>query len=169
MTNFGWLERLTVDGVPVGRALAADGWSAPGAGAVHREEPGHARERGSCVVVLATDAPLLPQQLERLARRAGLGLARTGSTAGHGSGEIFLAVSTGLRIPRNPPGALSTPTHLHDAFLDRLFMAAVEATEEAVVDSLFVADTVAGRDGSVVPGLPVDRTLELLRGAGRLA
>jgi D-aminopeptidase len=169
MTNFGWLERLTVDGVPVGRALAADGWPAPGGGAVHRDEPGHARERGSCVVVLATDAPLLPQQLERLARRAGLGLARTGSTAGHGSGEIFLAVSTGLRIPRNPPGALSTPTHLHDAYLDRLFMAAVEATEEAVVDSLFVADTVAGRDGSVVPGLPVDRTLELLRGAGRLA
>ena len=121
------------------------------------------------MVVLATDAPLLPHQLERLARRAGLGLARTGSTAGHGSGEIFLAVSTGYRVPRSPVDALATTTHLHDDFLDRFFMAAVEATEEAVVDSLFVADTVAGRDGHVVPGLPVGRTLDLLRAAGRLA
>ncbi|MGZ8502642.1 MAG: P1 family peptidase, partial [Candidatus Limnocylindrales bacterium] len=165
----GWLERLTVDGVPVGAALAADGWPAAGGGTPDEERPATTRERGSCVVVLATDAPLLPGQLERLARRAGLGLARTGSTAGHGSGEIFLAVSTGYRIPRSPVDALTTTTHLHDDFLDRFFMAAVEATEEAVVDSLFVADTVAGRDGHVVPGLPVGRTLDLLRAAGRLA
>ena len=121
------------------------------------------------MVVVATDAPLLPNQLERLARRAGLGLARTGSTAGHGSGEIFLAFSTGFRVPRDPAEPLTTTTHLHDGFLDRLFMATVEATEEAVIDSLFVADTVSGRAGNVVPGLPVDRTLELLRAAGRLA
>ena len=169
LTNFGWLERLTIDGVPVGRALLADGWPAPGGGTRARAESGFARERGSCVIVLATDAPLLPQQLERLARRAGLGLARTGSTAGHGSGEIFLAVSTGYRVPRNPVDALTTTTHLHDESLDPFFMAAVDATEEAVVDSLFVADIVAGRDDHVVPGLPVDRTLELLRAAGRLA
>ncbi|MGZ8527688.1 MAG: P1 family peptidase [Candidatus Limnocylindrales bacterium] len=169
MTNFGWLERLTVDGVPVGAALAADGWPAAGGGTPDAERPATTRERGSCVVVLATDAPLLPGQLERLARRAGLGLARTGSTAGHGSGEIFLAFSTGYRIPRSPVDALTTTTHLHDDFLDRFFMAAVEAAEEAVVDSLFVADTVAGRDGHVVPGLPVGRTLDLLRAAGRLA
>ena len=169
MTNFGWLERLTVDGVPVGAALAAEGWPATGRGSRAEARPATARERGSCVVVLATDAPLLPQQLERLARRAGLGLARTGSTAGHGSGEIFLAVSTGYRIPRSPDGPLTTTTHLHDEFLDGFFMAAVEATEEAVIDSLFVADTVTGRDGHVVPGLPVGRTLDLLRAAGRLA
>ncbi len=169
LTNFGLLERLTVDGVPVGRTLAADGWPAAGGGTWDRDASGFARERGSCVVVVATDAPLLPHQLERLARRAELGLARAGSTAGHGSGEIFLAVSTGYRIPRNPAGILATTTHLHDEHLDRFFMATVEATEEAVVDSLFVADTVVGRDGHVVPGLPVDRTLDLLRAAGRLA
>ncbi|MEO8228406.1 MAG: P1 family peptidase [Chloroflexota bacterium] len=169
MTNFGWLERLTVDGVPVGAALAADGWPAAGGGTRDRDRPVIPRERGSCMVVVATDAPLLPHQLERLARRAGLGLARTGSTAGHGSGEIFLAVSTGYRVARDPVAALTTTTHVHDDFLDRFFMAAVEATEEAVIDSLFVADTVIGRDGHIVPGLPVERTLELLRAAGRLA
>jgi D-aminopeptidase len=169
MSNFGWLERLTVDGVPVGAALAAEGWPAAGGSTLDHGRSAVPRERGSCVVVLATDAPLLPQQLERLARRAGLGLARTGSTAGHGSGEIFLAVSTGYRVPRNPVAALTTTTHLHDDFLDRFFMAAVEATEEAIIDSLFVANTVAGRDGHIVPGLPVERTLDLLRTAGRLA
>ncbi len=170
MTNFGWLERLTIDGVRVGQALVADGWPVAGGG-TPRPDRVHVppRERGSCCVVLATDAPLLPHQLERLARRAGLGLARTGSTAGHGSGEIFLAFSTGYRIERDPPAAVTTTSHVTDPFLDRFFMAAVEATEEAVVDSLFVADTVAGRDGNVVPGLPVDRTLAMLRAAGRLA
>jgi len=169
LTNFGSLERLTVDGVPVGEALVADGWPATGTGRPDRRGRKIAHERGSCVVVLATDAPLLPNQLTRLARRAGLGLGRTGSTAGHGSGEIFLAFSTGYRVARAPGDPLVSTTHLHDAFLDRLFMAAVEATEEAVIDSLFAADTVVGRDGVVVPGLPVDRTLALLRGAGRLA
>jgi len=155
--------------VPVGEALVADGWPGIGTGRPGLRGRAVTHERGSCVVVLATDAPLLPHQLTRLARRAGLGLGRTGSTAGHGSGEIFLAFSTGYRIARRPGEPLATTTHLHDAFLDRLFMAAVEATEEAVIDSLFVADTVVGRDGVVVPGLPVDRALALLRGAGRLA
>ena len=171
MTNFGWLDRLTIDGVPVGRTLQDEGWPATGGGTETSRPAGAnpSHERGSCVVVLATDAPLLPQQLSRLARRAGLGLARTGSTAGHGSGEIFLAISTGYRIQRGPVDALVTTTHVHDEFLDRFFMAAVEATEEAVIDALFVADTVAGRAGRVVPGLPVERTLDLLRSAGRLA
>jgi D-aminopeptidase len=170
MTNFGWLDRLTIDGVLVGRALVADGWPVAGGGRPERVKVHAApRERGSCAVVVATDAPLLPHQLERLARRAGLGLARTGSTAGHGSGEIFLAFSTGYRIERDPPSVVTATTHVTDSFLDRFFMAVVEATEEAVVDSLFVADTVTGRDGIVVPGLPVDRALALLRAAGRLA
>ncbi len=160
LTNFGRLERLTVDGVRVGEALVADGW--PDAGA--RRE----RERGSCVVVVATDAPLLGHALERLARRAGLGLARTGSTVGHGSGEIFLAFSTGTRIPRGAGAALRTVELIDDEYLDPFFAAVVEATEAAVLDSLFRADTVEGRDGHVAPGLPVERTLELLRTAGRL-
>jgi D-aminopeptidase len=156
LTNFGLIERLTIDGVPVGAALAADGWPLT-----------LADEQGSCIVVVATDAPLLPHQLARLARRAGLGLARTGSTGGHGSGEIFVAISTAVRLRRGGPPIVATE-HLGDEFLDPFFAAAVEATEEAVIDSLFVADTVAGRDGHIVEALPVGRTLELLRAAGRI-
>jgi D-aminopeptidase len=160
LTNFGRIQRLTIDGVRVGETLVAEGW--PDAGA--RRD----RERGSCIVVVATDAPLLQPALERLARRAGLGLARTGSIAGHGSGDIFLAFSTGVRIPRGSAGALWNVELVDDEYLDPFFGAVVDATEAAVVDSLFRADTVEGRDGHVVPGLPVERTLELLAAAGRL-
>ena len=172
LTNFGALERLTVAGVPVGRVLAEDGWPAAGLGAgdglpaaVVPAAPvgpaGDRRDRGSCIVVVATDAPLGSHQLERLARRAGLGLARTGSVAGHRSGEIFVAFSTGLRVPRDGP-PLRTQTTVNDEHLWPLFAAVVEATEEAVLDSLFVADTVVGRDGNAVPGLPVARVLDLV-------
>lgn len=164
LTNYGRLPRLTIDGVPVGRSLAEEGWAATGAA----DDPAFRdRERGSCIVVVATDAPLLSAQLARLARRAGLGLARTGSTAGHGSGEIFVAFSTGLRLPRAAP-PLRSMQLLDDAWLDELFSATVEATEEAVLDSLFRADTVTGRDGHVARGLPIPRTLELLAAAGRI-
>jgi D-aminopeptidase len=156
LTNFGRIERLTIAGVPVGATLAAEGWP-----------PTTDRERGSCIVVIATDAPLLPHQLSRLARRAGLGLARAGSTGGNGSGEIFIAISTAVRSRRGGEHLVST-AHLADDVLDPFFAAAVEATEEAVIDSLFVADTVAGRDGHVVAGLPIARTLELLAAAGRI-
>ena len=156
LTNFGRIERLTIDGVRVGAALVADGWPSMGPD-----------EQGSCIVVVATDAPLLPNQLVRLARRAGLGLARAGSTGGHGSGEIFIAISTASRSRRGD-GPLVTSTHLHDGYLDPFLAAVVEATEEAVVDSLFVADTVEGRDGHRLVGLPVDRTLAMLAAAGRL-
>jgi D-aminopeptidase len=159
LANFGRIGRLTVDGVRVGEALLADGWP---------DDVPHDRERGSCAVVVATDAPLESAALSRLARRAGLGLARTGSTAGHGSGEIFLAFSTGVRIPRGGGHALRRIEVVDDEFLDPFFGAVVEATEEAVLDALFRADTVVGRDGHIVRGLPVDRTLALLGAAGRL-
>lgn len=161
LANFGRIERLTVDGVPVGRALAADGWPVVG----ERQD----RERGSVIVVLATDAPLLSPALERIARRAGMGLARTGSVAGHGSGDIFVAFSTGLRIPRGSAGPRWSADILDDEYLDPFFGAAVDATEAAVLDALFRADTVVGRAGHVVPALPVERTLSLLCDAGRLA
>ena len=116
LSNFGSREDLRVDGVPVGPLLPgpATGPRAPA---------------GSCIVVLATDAPLAGADLARLARRAGLGLARTGSVAHHGSGEIFLAFSTGARAPRDDPGA--RPALVSGEGLDALFSAAVEATEEA--------------------------------------
>jgi D-aminopeptidase len=156
LTNFGRIERLTIDGVPVGATLAAEGWPSMSDD-----------EHGSCIVVVATDAPLLPNQLIRLARRAGLGLARVGSTGGHGSGEIFVAISTAVRFRRGD-GPLVSTTHVHDGYLDPFLAAVVEATEEAVVDSLFVADTVVGRDGHRLAGLPVERTLAMLSAAGRL-
>ncbi len=174
LANYGELARLTIDGVRVGETLLADGWPAAGVpadlGGTDVPPPSVGRGAdGSCIAVVATDAPLTAHQLRRLAQRAGLGLARTGSIAHHGSGEIFLAFSTGLRIGRGGRQALCSMTVVDDEYLDPIFGAVVEATEEAAIDALFTADTVRGRDGHVVPGLPVEQTLELLGAAGRLA
>jgi D-aminopeptidase len=172
LTNYGLLERLTIDGVPVGRALLAEGWTTDAAGArrpVARSAAARAGdgEGGSCIVALMTDAPLDHHQLTRLARRAGLGLARTGSYAGHGSGEIFVALSTALRSPRSRDLTVGREL-VNDDYLGAFFAAAVEATEEAAIDSLVAADTVTGRGGLTVPALPLDRVRELLGAAGRL-
>ena len=150
MTNFGALERLCVNGSPVGRRFADLGRSG------EREAP-----EGSCIVVIATDAPILPAQCQRIARRAGLGLARTGSVATHGSGEIFLAFSTGARLPRDGSGLVSRDV-LSDRDLNGLFEATVDATEEAVLDSLFRATTTTGRFGRVAEALPIDELLDLM-------
>lgn len=143
LTNFGSSEQLRVDGVPVGQLLDERPDEAP--------DPG-----GSCIAVLATDAPLTPPQLERLARRAGLGLARAGSVAHHGSGEIFVAFATS--------DARSFPD---SSELSTLFQAAVDATEEAVLCSLWAAVDTEGREGRVVRALPRQAVLELYRGRGR--
>ncbi len=149
LANFGELARLTIAGDVVGPRLIAAGY-----GEGDRAEPA-----GSCIVVVLTDAPLTPAQCERLARRAGLGLARTGSVAHHGSGEIFFAASTTARVERASRSALVTASRRADTALDGLFAAAVDATEEAVLDALFVADTVRGRAGHQVDGLPVELVL----------
>jgi D-aminopeptidase len=171
LTNYGLLERLTVDGVPVGRALLAEGWTTDAEGArrpIARVGGGRRPEAdaGSCIVVLVTDAPLDHHQLTRLARRAGLGLARTGSYASHGSGEIFIALSTRSRPPRSRD-LVTAREVLNDDYLGALFAAAVEATEEAAIDSLVAADEVTGRNGLTVQALPLDRLRELLEAAGR--
>jgi D-aminopeptidase len=195
LANFGVIDRLTVDGVRVGETLCAEGWPARCGGIpVHtiRGGDGHATGvgratgegrvagdgratgegraagEGSAIVVVATDAPLFALPLQRLARRAGLGLARTGSVGHHGSGEIFVAFSTGIRIPRGRNEPVRTTAHLDEEHLDPFFAAVVEAVEEATLDALATADTVTGRDGRVIAGLPIERTLELLRAAGRL-
>ena len=154
LANFGSREDLRVDGVPAGRLLEGD-------------PSGPRAPSGSCIVILATDAPLAAADLSRLARRAGLGLARTGSVAHDGSGEIFLAFSTGGRAPRHTPGArLATVSR---AGLDPLFSAAVEATEEAVLNALWRAERMEGREGIVAERLPHEELLELLSEHGRLA
>ena len=124
-------------------------------------------------MVVITDAPLDSAACARLARRAGLGLARTGSIAGHGSGEIFVALATGLRGPRIdgrgdlPEAREARPAPLTGRALDPFFAAVVDATEEAVLNSLLAAPTVTGRDGHTSQALPVARVRELLRAAGR--
>jgi D-aminopeptidase len=168
MSNFGDRERLTVDGVPVGRLLQPPD-----------SPPAHSPPAGSCIVVTVTDAPLDSVACARLARRAGLGLARTGSTANHGSGEIFVATATGLRGGRSdelgadevavPEGGAGEAGHspIVGLDLDPFFAAVVEATEEAVLNSMLASPTVTGRDGNTSYGLPADEVRELLQAAGR--
>lgn len=151
LCNFGGASLLRVGGALVGDTLAAERETAP------------TRDHGgSCLGVVATDIPLDARQLERVARRVGLGLARMGSVAHHGSGDIFCAVSTTNRRDRDAAG-FHTVRLLSDFSIDPVFSAVVDAAEEAVTNALFVADTVAGVAGHVVPGLPVDRVLELIR------
>ena len=155
MTNFGQRSRLTVDGVPVGRLLgpadAPDGDRPPA---------------GSCIGVVVTDAPTDGAGCARLARRVGLGLARTGSVAQHGSGEIFLATSTAMRVNRD--GRHDGAPPVSGRALDPLFEAVVDATEEAVLNSMLAAPTVVGRDGHTSQGLDPDTVVALLRAHGRL-
>jgi D-aminopeptidase len=157
LSNFGERQRLTVDGIPVGRMLPPAGDS----GWVAYAPPG-----GSCIVVVVTDAPLDSAACARLARRAGLGLARTGSTANHGSGEIFLALATGLREDRSAATSDSRD-RLAGSALNPFFAAVVEATEEAVLNSMLASPTVTGRAGNTSRGLPADQVRELLQAAGR--
>jgi D-aminopeptidase len=156
LTNFGDAERLTVAGVPVGRLLPPPEPASPA-----RSTPAGPGQAGSCIVVVITDGPLDAAACERVARRAGLGLARTGSTGHHASGEIFLALATGLRAPRGdpPPGIPVT-----GPALDEYFAAATEATEEAVINSLLQSVTVTGRDGNTSAQIPADAVRRLVTG-----
>jgi len=124
--------------------------------------------QGSCIVVLATDAPLSSRQCARLAKRAALGLAQTGSYASDASGEIMLAFTTAGRVPRGATAPAARQT-LGDDALAELFMAAVDATAEAVLNSLCAAVTVEGLGGSVAHALPLDRLVEVLARHGRAA
>lgn len=151
-SNFYPSPGLVVDGVHVGDLL---------------EEPAATRvsKAGSCIAVVAVDAPLSHHQLERVAGRVGLGLARCGSVAHHGSGEIFVAFAPPGRRPRGEAPATTVP----DRDLNDLFEAVVDATEEAVLNALWAAPEVLGREGRIAPALPHDAVLELLEAHGRLA
>jgi L-aminopeptidase/D-esterase-like protein len=143
--NCGRRPQLTVAGVPVGRLIP--------------ERPAYgeeARETGSILIVIATDAPLLPHQLERLARRATMGLARTGSTSGDGSGDLFLAFSTVSPAWDAAAGLLRAAFRPNEN-LDPLFEATVQATEEAIVNAMVAADTMIGADGRTAVGLSHER------------
>lgn len=154
LTNFGDRRRLVIDGVPVGREIAD-------------LMPVEKRE-GSCIVVLATDAPLSSRQCTRFAKRAELGLAVCGSYASDGSGEIMVAFSTAQRLPRRTAAPLRLETIANDATAE-LFEAAVDATAEAVVNALCAAETTIGREGNTVHALPLDRLVEVMERYGRPA
>jgi D-aminopeptidase len=153
LTNFGARPRLQVDGVPVGR-LITDLMPVE-----HRE--------GSCIVVLATDAPLTARQCRRLAGRCTLGLAAAGSVASDGSGEIALAFSTAQRVPRASAEPLALTSVSNDQTYE-LFAAAVDATAESVLNSLCAARTTIGRAGHTAHALPLERLADALRAAGRI-
>ncbi|SNB61609.1 L-aminopeptidase DmpA. Serine peptidase. MEROPS family S58 [Arboricoccus pini] len=161
--NYGRREDLRLDGVPVGRLLPVS--RIPGL----FEDAG--RKDGSIVVILATDAPLLPHQLKRLARRAALGLGRTGGFGYPTSGDIFLAFSTGNDLGRaSGKGldvAMSGLRALREMSLAPLLKAAVEATEEAIWNSLTMAETMVGRRGRTSHALPLDLLLEVAPPPGR--
>lgn len=137
LANFGKLPQLVLAGDPIGARLAAQQASDAAAGP----------EKGSIIMLIATDAPLDARQLRRLALRAGAGLARTGSVFGHGSGDIALAFSTAYTVPQDPLRPMPALAMLHDALLDDLFQAAADSTEQAIVHALWHATTVTGRSG----------------------
>ncbi|PYV36007.1 MAG: aminopeptidase [Acidobacteria bacterium] len=159
--NCGSRDKLRIAGVPVGREILGNKvW----AGRV----PASEQDRGSIIIVVATDAPLLPHQLKRLARRASLGLARTGSVSGNGSGDIFIAFSTA-----NPGaaklGGLRRLEMMPNDGMDPLFEATVEATEEAIINALVAAQTMTGINDHKVEAIPHDRLREVLKKYNRLA
>jgi D-aminopeptidase len=151
-TNQGDRHLLRVDGVPVGQEISPDMAPTPWA-----EPP----QGGSIIVVLATDAPLLPIQCRRLAQRATIGLARAGGIGYNGSGDIFLAFATGNHLPAGAqhPYDLRMLPHHH---LNPLFEAAAEATEEAVLNALTAAETMTGYRGHTAHALPLDRLVEVM-------
>ena len=171
--NYGIRPWLTIAGVPVGRELTTPAIcfaGEPPEGAVvgrceqAAEHPDD--DLGSIIVVVATDVPLLPHQLERVARRVSLGLGRLGSASGEGSGDIFLAFTTAHS--RGLDGALHSISMLDDRGLNLVFGATVQATEEAVIDAMLLSPTMVGADGLTVPGLPAGELVEVLQRYGRI-
>jgi D-aminopeptidase len=152
--NYGWRSQLRIAGVPVGREIADH--------TVKNDDV------GSIIVVVATDAPLIPTQLKRLVRRVSLGLGRDGSFSGDGSGDIFVAFSTA-----NPGTASSKSTHqitmLPNEQMNPLFLATVQATEEAVINAMVAAETMKGINDFEVIALPHDRLRDVLKKYNRLA
>ena len=156
--NYGLRTQLRIAGIPVGAELEAHATAAG-------QPP--TTEHGSIIVIVATDAPLLPHQLKRLARRVPLALGRMGSVSGDGSGDIFLAFSTANAHVADPAGIASVQS-FPNAEITWLFEATVDATEEAIVNALVAGRTMTGINGETVEGLPYDRVREILRTHQRL-
>ena len=161
--NHGWRERLTVAGAPVGRVISTDVVPDP-----DEDLPDTAAGAGSIIVIVATDAPLLPHQCRRLAQRASLGVARTGGAGEHSSGDILIAFSTAKQdLPPSEVADESEPvtvpiTMFVDSHISPLYHATIEATEAAIVNALLAAETTTGRGGVTAYGLEPERLLEAM-------
>jgi D-aminopeptidase len=151
-SNFGRIQDLRMGGVPVGMHLEKQ----------FRQVLKRGGDYGSIITIVATDAPLLPHQLGRLAKRAALGIARTGTCAAHGSGEIILAFSTANRLPRTSAKRIQRMDVLSDEHIDPLFRAAIDATEEAIANAICMAGDVVGANLHLAPALPLDRVRDIL-------
>lgn len=158
--NFGRRNQLRIDGVPVGAEIKDDNV------ALDQPRPGD-EDVGSIIIVVATDAPLLAHQLKRLARRAALGVARTGSSSGNGSGDIFIAFSTANPEASKQTGPVQL-TMLPNDLLNPIFEATVHATEEAIINALVTAETMTGIDGHRVVAIPHDRLKQVMKKYNRL-
>jgi D-aminopeptidase len=159
-SNFGRRYQLTIAGVPVGQHLKENALFTGG------ENP-FRQEAGSLIIIIATDAPLLPHQLKRLARRASLGMARTGSLGGNGSGDIFLAfstTSTGIT-----GDSIANIKYLANDYLDPLFYASAYAAEEAIINSMIAGKAMTGHKGMSVEALPHDKLREIMKQYNRLS
>ncbi len=152
LTNFGVCRNLRIDGVPIGELLEPD----------YRAYGKRMYNYGSIITIVATDAPLLSLQLNRLCKRAALGIGRCGSFAAHGSGEIVVGFSTANKLPRE---STTMTSHLEirlDEGLSHHYESVIEATEEAIINALCMAPDMTGQGGNFAPGLPLDRVAELM-------
>jgi len=158
--NYGSRQNLRIAGIPVGREISSED--------PYAYQPSEISERGSIIVVVATDAPVLSHQLKRLARRVSLGLGRNGSISGDGSGDIFIAFSTANPHAEGGKTLVDLKFLPNDA-LDPVFAATVQATEEAIINAMVAAKTMTGIENHKVIGLPHDRLREVLKKYNRLA
>ncbi|MGE3798565.1 MAG: P1 family peptidase, partial [Thermomicrobiales bacterium] len=164
--NYGSRELLRVDGVPVGEEIPID---VVPSGARWRKRKPNDQGQGSIIVIIATDAPLLPHQCKRLAQRATIGLARAGGYGSNGSGDLFLAFSTGNReIDVAANAVVSTVGCFPNAEISALFEATAEATEEAIVNALCMAETMVGVNDRRCEAIPLDMLQRAMEKYGRL-
>lgn len=154
MANTGSRQQLRIDGVPVGKEIR--GFEAIGG------------KTKSIILVAATDAPLLPYQLKKIAKRVALGLAQTGSISSTGSGDIILAFSTANKIPRNRPSCFHKIKAVNDFMITPLYQATVEATHEAIINALTTAQTTIGRDNNTAYGIPLDQVKKIMKRYSRI-
>ncbi|MEI9994330.1 MAG: P1 family peptidase [Rhizomicrobium sp.] len=155
-SNFGKRHLLHIAGIPIGREI-------PVASPLEADD-----ELGSIIIIVATDAPMMPHQLRRVARRASFGIARSGGIASNESGDLILAFSTGNRPAVDTHTGIVSASYLGEEGLSRFYEATIEAVDEAIMNSIFANETMTGRDGRSVPGLPVERIRTILKRHNRL-